>query len=289
MDRLLSWEVIGWLIGIVVPLGFGFTAMDDFKLAKACFFIAMSAFAAKGLWWAMTDSASIAWRSGVAFLWVGIAAALSIVAIEYVNGKIGIRGAGKEEIASPHSAAAQPSEQPLPPMPSILSLFMTDFQGKGSGGGVSLYVDAYADLTFQDHTKLRLLYKVIQDYGSRSKFAIFYVPSSPHTYDAIEFLSSGHKQYIDLPFGADTGSAHSPSITKTSELVFTGRLFIYHEDTLTLSQLGKLAETYEKEKVNPEFRTTSYALAVWDSIRSGIITPPPRYEIKDGLPQKVGG
>jgi len=139
-------------------------------------------------------------------------------------------------------------------------------------------------LTFADTTKLRVLYHVVQDFGGRSKFIVFYGPSSPHTYDAIEFLAGAYKQYIDTMPSSEAGSEGSQSFTKSSELMFTGRIFIYYEDSLMLAQLGKLAEAYGQNGIGVEFRSTSYATAVWGSIRSGDVKAPPQYELHDGIP-----
>jgi hypothetical protein len=189
----------------------------------------------------------------------------------------------------PPATTPTPKLASLPPMPSVFSLFMTDFTNKGSGGGITLLGDAYAELTFADNTTLRFFYKIIQDFGSRSKFLVLYIPQSLHAYDAIEFLAEGYKQYLDttMPY-AESGGVGVQSFTKSSELIFTGRIFIYYENALTLTQLGKLTEAYTKNGSSPEFRSTTYALAVWSSIRSGDVKAPPRYELRDGMPQLVG-
>lgn len=194
--------------------------------------------------------------------------------------------------ADPHTAGTFPSQTKglppsLPPMPSLLSLFMTDFRGKNSGGGLGLNLDGFAELTFDPSAKLRIFYTVIEDYGSQSKFVSFYIPQSSSAYEAIKFLATGYKEYLEVPLLAEVGSAHSLSVTKSSDLLFTRRIFIYHENHLTLSQLGELNTLYEKENIRPEFRSSPYALAVWESIRSGSVKPPPKYEIKDGLPRAM--
>ena len=48
------------------------------------------------------------------------------------------------------------------PMPSVLSLFMTDFKGKGSGAGLVTQAQAYADFTANNITKLRFFYNLIE-------------------------------------------------------------------------------------------------------------------------------
>jgi hypothetical protein len=86
---------------------------------------------------------------------------------------------GIEDVPKPPATTATPKQASLPPMPSILSLFMTDFAGKGSGGGIVLLGGAHAELTLPDDTKLEIFYNIIQDFGSRSKFITFYIEVDP--------------------------------------------------------------------------------------------------------------
>lgn len=191
----------------------------------------------------------------------------------------------------PIASIAPSTKQPDVPtaMPSLLSLFMTDYKGKGSGGGISLSSDGRDDLTLKNDTKLRIFFQINEDYGNRSKFMSFYIQSSPQTYEAIEFLAATYRKYLNATLNVEEGGVASSSVTKTSELVFTGRVFIYHEDTLSLSELGKLSDLYQSRGLSPQFLTTPYAISVWESIRSGSSKPPARYELRDGIPRKVGG
>jgi hypothetical protein len=218
-------------------------------------------------------------------LWVAFAGAVLLMLAAALQLQQAIWKSQAPEPTASNTAAKQ-MRPSLPPMPSLLSLFMTDFMNKGSGGGITLLGNAYAELTFSGDTNLRILYNIVQDFGSRSKFIIFYIPSSQHTYDAIEFLADGYKQYINttMPY-SESGGEGVQSFTKSSELIFTGRIFIYYENPLTVAQLGKLAELYNQHGVSPEFRSTQYALAVWNSIRSGDAKAPPQYELHDNLPR----
>ena len=172
-------------------------------------------------------------------------------------------------------------------IPSILSLFMTDFKGKGSGGGISLSSDGRDDLTLKNDVKLRIFFQINEDYGNRSKFLSFYIQSSPHTYEAIEFLATRYRKYLNATPNMEEGGGASSSVTKTSELVFTGRVFIYYEDTLSLSELGKLSDLHQSNGLSPQFLTTPYALTVWQGLRSGSGKHPAKYELRDGIPRKV--
>lgn len=195
--------------------------------------------------------------------------------------------AESQSIAHPPTDSSTKKLGSLPPMPTVLSLFMTDFKGKGSGGGISLSSDGRDDLTLKNDAKLRIFFQVNEDYGNRSKFLSFYIQSSPQTYEAIELLAATYRKYLNATIKVEEGGVASSSVTKTRELVFTGRVFIYHEDTLSLSELGKLSDLYQSHGLSPKFLTTPYALSVWESIRSGSSKPPAKYELRDGIPQKV--
>ncbi|MCW5786481.1 MAG: hypothetical protein KIT49_03155 [Nitrospira sp.] len=89
MEAAFSWDVIGWTLGLLIPLGFGFAAMLDFRLAKICFIFAAAVLAAKGMYWALTGQAASSYRIVGSFVWVGTAAALAVIAVDYVNSKHG--------------------------------------------------------------------------------------------------------------------------------------------------------------------------------------------------------
>ena len=282
------WEILfGWtLVGIAVPtlngIGVGVMSMapPEFQIAKFCFALTGVIFVARvSLWLGQDNGLSIGHRGVLAFVVFGLTGVACIESWRWVES----RQKNNEKSTLPETIALAPTKVPL--MPSLLSLYMTDFKSKGSGGGVSIHADAYADLTFPNNEQLRFFYSVNEDHGSRAKFMSFYIPDSQRTYEAIEFLATGYKQYISLPIGFETGGAHSPSSTRSDELIFTGRVFIYHEKSLTLSQLGKLADIYANQHLTPEFRSTSYALSVWESITHGNTKPPAEYELRDGIPQ----
>jgi hypothetical protein len=177
--------------------------------------------------------------------------------------------------------------QAQPKIPSLATLFMTDFQGKSAGVGVQM--NGVADLTIGENEKLRIFYNVNQDFSSHSKFISFYIPASSHTFSAISFLASGYKQYLNTRLQAEVGGSGVLNITKSGDLVFTGRIYIYYETPLSLEQLGALDAEYKTNNLSPEFRTTAYALAVLSSIRAGDIKPPPQYELRDNLLQLIPG
>jgi hypothetical protein len=171
-------------------------------------------------------------------------------------------------------------------LPSLLSLFMTEFVGKGSGG-LSAVWRGYSDITLPDQTTSRVLFNVVEDHNSMSKFLALFVPQSPKTFDICSDLSKHYINYLKPPLGIRTGAAHLMSETDSKDVVFTGRVFLYFETGMSISQLGKLEEAFQQNGARVEFRSTSYAMDVFNAIRAGDGKPPPRFELKDGLPVEV--
>jgi hypothetical protein len=58
----------------------------------------------------------------------------------------------------------------------------------------------------------------------------------------------------------NTGDSSS---VDSSELVFTGRIYFYFEDDISLSQLGSLDILYREKSMSPQFRGPDYAITKW--------------------------
>lgn len=149
-------------------------------------------------------------------------------------------------------------------LPRLKDLFETDFRGH-SIGGLAVQIDCGTEVvltTGEKEKKVEVLFKIIQDFGSHSQFLTVYIPESSDTFILCEFVAKQHKQWLqDMPIGLEVGGASGvPSNDK--DLLFTGRVYVYHETAMTLSQLGKLDDLYKELGLRPEFRGKSYALAI---------------------------
>jgi hypothetical protein len=174
--------------------------------------------------------------------------------------------------------------------PSVLSLYMTDFRGKGSGGGIVTDLEGSEKLFFVSREEPALFFwKVISDYGNQSSFLVIYIPSSSWTYQICEFVSGAYKGYFQSSYKVISHTAGGISSDDGSKVVPTGRVFIYHEDPFSPQQLGKLFDLCESRGLRPEFRGQSHALAAWSAIRAGDAPPPDEYELVGGSPRWVSG
>jgi hypothetical protein len=84
LEALLGWDVIGWIIGFLIPIGVGVLALGEFRTARICFAISAMILWAKLIEWnyksnlavaprvlvCLVASAMIGWSLFKAFNWV---------------------------------------------------------------------------------------------------------------------------------------------------------------------------------------------------------------------------
>src|ERR1041384_5059085 len=101
------------------------------------------------------------------------------------------------------------------------------------------------------------------DHGGNSKYFGFYVPASPLTYAVCQVLSDEFKPLTDR-LSHDTSvtsrSLGDTDSTKSSGLVFSGRIYIYHEDDLSTVQLADLIKLYKQKGLDVQFRGPQYVV-----------------------------
>jgi len=77
LETLLGWDIIGWAIALLVTVGLGVLALNEFGAAKFCFALSAIILGAKTFWWGITTNRPIKMRSLVvaaAFGLIGVAA-----------------------------------------------------------------------------------------------------------------------------------------------------------------------------------------------------------------------
>jgi hypothetical protein len=188
------------------------------------------------------------------------------------------------------STPPAPSAATVLPLPPVLDLYMADFglpphvSGGGGGGTVTLSYFGYADMDFGDSTKLHFLYAVVQDFTNRSQFIVFFIPASAHTFDALNFLATGFRQYLDTAKHAAVGGTDPLTTVDSGELVFNGRIVLYHEDPVSGTKLPALYAEYQRLGLRPEFRSDNYSLAVRSASPGKVF---PHYRMGATIPELV--
>jgi hypothetical protein len=241
------------------------------------------------LGWLMTFFIAAAEGLSVTAVWLLSLCGAALAAAAYAGAMIGWTNYRSIQAAQPKTVSRQDEAPPSPKKPekpSLLSLFMSAFE-KHNSGGLSLVYHGYAEVPFSDATKMNVFFQIVEDHNNFSKFIALYIPETKKTYAVCEHFSTNYKQFLDMPIYATSESSSSASQTSSKDAVFTGRVFVYYETHMTISELGRLEDMFVKAAARPEFRGPQYAMTMYESFRAGNAEAPPRYEIKDGLPAKI--
>ena len=150
---------------------------------------------------------------------------------------------------TPSTVPVKPVTQPL----TLKELFDTDFPT----GSVS---NELTMKSAKDGTVFKIPYRVVTDFTARTKFIAFYVPSSANTFDICCALPQQIQTVFDAVEKSIEITATDPGNAPTSlkELVFTGRIFIYCEDSLSHQQLATIQSVFSQNKAEVQFRDQTY-------------------------------
>lgn len=110
---------------------------------------------------------------------------------------------------------------------------------------------------------IKIIEQEYMDFDSKSKFLGFYIPFCSHTYDICKILanecenimkSMEHMEQAKATFWMPTDSAQ----TSSDDLIFSGRVYIYYEDYLSLQQLADLERLYKSKGLSVIFRSRAH-------------------------------
>jgi hypothetical protein len=137
-------------------------------------------------------------------------------------------------------------------------------------------------------TTVRIFYKIVSDTDANSKFIVFYVPEGGDSVGIIKFLAAEYQGYftdVETQHWAVMKSQGASDAVNTKDLAFSGRVFVYHEDTYSIEQQAEFVKLFRQHGATLLLRGPDHSLAVFQTIESGKITSPPSYVIRDGIPQ----
>ena len=150
------------------------------------------------------------------------------------------------------SQPSQPEQAPL----TLPSLFAADFPDTSR-------FEIGAQLMLSDNRSIEIKAKRFISFASRTKFIGFYVPHSSDTFAICEYLADGYKeslQHMDDTFKVNGQVMGESGMTSSDDLIFSGRVFIYHEDYLSPQQIGALIGLYQSKKLDLKLRSQEYVV-----------------------------
>jgi hypothetical protein len=112
-----------------------------------------------------------------------------------------------------------------------------------------------------DGTSLPITWQVYLDYDSKSEFVGFFISSRiPDPYKACVALSGLDHENSLKHMGTKTSGGIVGQMTNQDDLIFTGRIYIYHEGDLSIEQRAELIRLYRSRKLDLQFRGIDYML-----------------------------
>jgi len=151
--------------------------------------------------------------------------------------------------------------------PTLLDLFKHDFPNMLKATDTD--VDAYT-VSSRKGSTVKIKRQIYEDFEAKVKFIGFYIsnPSLPgedfsgqQTFAAcLELLSHGSVQgtFDDFEKKVLVMSGYADQMTRQSELSFSGRVFIYHEEFLSIPQKADILKAYKQKTMDVTFRGPDY-------------------------------
>jgi hypothetical protein len=182
-------------------------------------------------------------------------AAIGLFALLFVQGLRFSIGVSKNHIArllqkdSPVGTEASPS---IPP--TLQSLFTSDFPNL-------FKFTISGEVKFKDGTVVTVKSQEYADFLGKTSFFGFYVSETPYTFRTCERLANEISALFDKiqhDVASETSSDGFETTTSLKNLVFSGRVFVYHETPLTLKEKSELTDYFKNKKLDVQFRGVAY-------------------------------
>jgi hypothetical protein len=159
-------------------------------------------------------------------------------------------------------ASATPDKPSPGTIPKLEDFFTKDFNFLSVDRTLDLKIENPAD-SFQINTTIKI--RVFRDFDSNTEFVSIFVPffSDARLHDAIEGVIDHLKIHIKQAreeaklIGVEARSPGS-SVAKSSDLIFSGRVFVYTMNSLDPVQFGRLVDAYRKDGMVLEIRGSDY-------------------------------
>ena len=171
--------------------------------------------------------------------------------------------------------SANPTQSFYPTPLTLRQMFDTDFN-------VSSVTE---DVTFTLTNKRTLHFsaRLFFDFDANSQFIAFYIPFGSDAYTTCSLLPSKLPDIITSVERRLKIAEKIPGETAATwshQMKFSGRVFVYYEDDLSLKQLSELEDRFEHSGESVEFRGQDYLVLHWNEKRQ-ILKKfcPPGYEL----------
>ena len=161
-----------------------------------------------------------------------------------------------------------------PDRKTLLELFKTDFEH-------TLRTEVETTATRPDGFQYKFVTKAFQDFQSGGWFGGFYLPRAEEGigYAVAASLANDFDRLLaDAKNGVAIKSKDpgDSSPVEFKDLVFSRRIYLYHEDDYSLKQQSDLTEAFKEKSVSLQLRGPSYVTSRWMSDKIKAANKPPK-------------
>jgi hypothetical protein len=151
--------------------------------------------------------------------------------------------------------------RPVPLPKSLKDLFNEDFSN------CLKFTNQCSISSADGKNKTDVPWHICNDSTAGTKFLSLYIPRSPDSYNVCAALSDFPHQAIEheRKSGVEiqSKSPGDSSHVDMKDLQFSGRVYLYDEALLSLTELGALEALYKSKNLFPQFRGSEYVTARW--------------------------
>lgn len=140
---------------------------------------------------------------------------------------------------------------------TLHDFFNTDFK---TGGFVGTHNILATNQATKSQANILVEMQLLTDFFAKSEFLSFYIPQTVETYLVCEYLAEKYVTAFSLKNSVHVEAGmEGERKTAAKDLQFTGRIFIYHEYSLTTEQKESLVELYKKKDLSLILRGSEYS------------------------------
>lgn len=258
---VFGWPSVGAIVLLLIGVGWNVLSMSppQYVIAQVLLTAATLILLARTGWWlAFEQPAGVRNPHLVAF----VSLALPIIIISCL---LSIRWISNLRKAALQDARETPTvtRQTVPQAgdekePTLPLLMHTSFPGVTKISGKPA-------LKFADGSSFPIEGTLYIDFPAGSKFLGLYVPSSPRTFEISSALALRARQLGDELEKGALVMAESPGKTShdIDALVYTGRIYLYHDDVLTSRQIEDVRDAFKHQQLDVVLRGPDYLATAW--------------------------
>jgi hypothetical protein len=172
----------------------------------------------------------------------------------------------------PSSSQSRPHPPNVPlkhldAQPTLYSLFKHDFDSTVRISGPFTVKEKDTNKTIAEFDA-----QIYMDFPARSKFIGVYFPRTTpdETVKQCELFADYLQGILGMQMPEATSAFVGEEMMSSKDLIFSGRVFIYHEDSLSLEQRASLEVLYKSKNLSVQFRGPDYLagrILAWSASR----------------------